>query len=106
MAKSKAKKIREKLEREGKRNPNKNRSAFAMIDMRTRKTKTKKDYLYHNKHKNQHIQKENVGSFLILHQNLLPLLSPDYNPLFSTICTTTNTTNNADNLSTKGLQVV
>ncbi|NBI27652.1 hypothetical protein [Chengkuizengella marina] len=63
MAKSKAKKFRERLEREGRRNPAENRSPFALINMRTRKTKTKKDYLYRNKHKNQRIQKENVGSF-------------------------------------------
>ncbi|MFS1512262.1 hypothetical protein VQL36_07505 [Chengkuizengella sp. SCS-71B] len=66
MAKSKAKKFRERLEREGRRNPAENRSPFALIDMHTRKTKTKKDYLYRNKHKNQHIQKENVGSFLMV----------------------------------------
>ncbi|NDI34265.1 hypothetical protein [Chengkuizengella sediminis] len=82
MAKSKAKKFRERLEREGRRNPLENRSPFALIDMHTRKTKTKKDYLYRNKHKNQHIQKENVGSFYFNY-------------------TKTLTTNNAGNLLTK-----
>ncbi|MFB6467184.1 hypothetical protein ACE38V_10185 [Cytobacillus sp. Hz8] len=52
MAKSQAKKLRAKLVREGKRNPADNRSPFVYTDMRTRKTKTKKDYLYQKKHKN------------------------------------------------------
>ncbi|MHC0036022.1 hypothetical protein [Pseudoneobacillus sp. C159] len=50
MAKSKAKKLREKLVREGRRNPEDMRSPFAFTDMRTRKTKTKKDYLYKKNH--------------------------------------------------------
>lgn len=42
MAKSKAKKMRDKMTREGKRNPELNRSLFVFADMETRKTKTKK----------------------------------------------------------------
>ncbi|WP_035329672.1 hypothetical protein [Cytobacillus firmus] len=53
MAKSSAKKIREKAVREGKRNPECNRSPFVFSDMRTRKTKTKKDQLYRGKYKNR-----------------------------------------------------
>ncbi|WP_442594723.1 hypothetical protein [Neobacillus sp. D3-1R] len=63
MAKSKAKKIREKLVREGRRNPEESRSPFIFTDMRTRKTKTKKDYLYQNKCKNHSSQVGNDGSF-------------------------------------------
>lgn len=63
MAKSKAKKIREKLAREGNRNPKLSRSPFALTDLRTRKTKTKKDVLYRSKYKNHHSSKGNNGSF-------------------------------------------
>jgi len=45
MAKSKAKKMRDKMTREGKRNPELNRSLFVFADMETRKTKTKKEKL-------------------------------------------------------------
>ncbi|PGP12501.1 hypothetical protein COA01_32300 [Bacillus cereus] len=45
MAKSKAKKIREKMVREGKRNPENSRSIYALKDLRTRKTKTKQEQL-------------------------------------------------------------
>lgn len=51
MSKSKAKKRREKLVREGKRNPSENRGVYALTDMRTRKTKTKKELLSQFKHK-------------------------------------------------------
>jgi hypothetical protein len=55
MAKTKAKKLREKLAREGNRNPDLNRSAFAQADiykmMSSKKTKTKKDQLNQVKHK-------------------------------------------------------
>ncbi|MFC0559774.1 hypothetical protein [Halalkalibacter alkalisediminis] len=44
MATSKAKKARLKQEREGRRNPELNRSPFTFADLRTRKTKTKKVY--------------------------------------------------------------
>jgi hypothetical protein len=63
MAKSKAKKYREKLEREGLRNPESSRSQFAFVDMSTRMTKTKKDVLYHCKHKNHFSKEGNDGSF-------------------------------------------
>ncbi|WP_349409432.1 hypothetical protein [Pseudalkalibacillus sp. SCS-8] len=51
MSKSNAWKKRKKLEREGRRNPVLNRSQYAMIDLQTRKTKTKKDRLDQHKHK-------------------------------------------------------
>lgn len=63
LAKSKAKKLREKLVREGRRNPEDSRSPFVFADMRTRKTKTKKDYLYKKNHSSQ---TGNDGSFFIL----------------------------------------
>ncbi|MDR7000580.1 hypothetical protein [Neobacillus niacini] len=63
MAKSKAKRLREKLEREGKMNPDVKRSPFVFADMRTRTTKTKKDYLYKNKYKNHYSKEGNDGSF-------------------------------------------
>lgn len=53
MAKSAAKKMRDKAVREGKRNPVLNRSPFAYTDMQTRKTKTKKDKLYRCKYRNR-----------------------------------------------------
>ncbi|KQL53854.1 hypothetical protein AN964_10320 [Heyndrickxia shackletonii] len=53
MSKSKAKKRREKLVREGKRNPSENRGVYALTDMRTRKTKTKKEVLSQVKHKSR-----------------------------------------------------
>lgn len=52
MAISQAKKARLKQEREGRRNPELNRSPFTFVDLRTRKSKTKKDLLYRSKHKN------------------------------------------------------
>ncbi len=63
MAKSKARKLRNKLAREGKMNPDIKRSPFVFSDMRTRITKNKKDHLYRQKHKNHHIQNGNDGSF-------------------------------------------
>lgn len=71
MAKSKARKYREKLAREGNRNPEHNRSPFAAIDMYTRKTKTKKDYLYRYKHKNQSFTDGNDGSFYFVQRFFL-----------------------------------
>ncbi|UII54342.1 hypothetical protein LS684_11660 [Cytobacillus spongiae] len=65
MAKSKAKKLREKMSREGKRDPIENRSPFSMVDLRTRMTKTKKDHMYQLKHKNQVSNGGNDGSFFI-----------------------------------------
>lgn len=66
MSKSRAKKKREKLEREGKRNPDQNRGIYAFADMRTRITKTKKDQLYNQKYKNQSLNDNNDGSFFIV----------------------------------------
>lgn len=63
MAKSQARKLREKLAREGKRNPEKGRSPYALTDLHTRVTKTKKDHLYRTKHKNQSSYNGNDGSF-------------------------------------------
>ncbi|WP_249316725.1 hypothetical protein [Bacillus sp. FJAT-50079] len=63
MSSSKAKKHRQKLAREGRRNPEENRSPFAFANMRTRRTKTKKDRLYMKKHKNHDFQKENDGFY-------------------------------------------
>lgn len=64
MAKSSAKKVREKAVREGKRNPECNRSPFVFSDMRTRKTKTKKEQLYRYKYKNRHSDESRIdGSF-------------------------------------------
>ncbi|WP_010676513.1 hypothetical protein [Bacillus timonensis] len=66
MAKSNARKKREKLVREGKRNPENGRSPFALFDMQSRLTKTKKDHLYRTKHKNQSFTDGNDGSFLFV----------------------------------------
>lgn len=63
MAKSKAKKLREKLTREGRMNPEEKRSPFVFTDLRTRRTKTKKDHLYQFKHRNHQSQAGNDGSF-------------------------------------------
>lgn len=65
MGKSNAKKWRDKQEQEGKRNPESSRSSFAFADLRTRKTKTKKDYLFRNKHKNHLSQRDKDGSFYL-----------------------------------------
>jgi hypothetical protein len=51
MSRSSAQKKCQKLVRESKLNPKINRSSFAKLDLWTRKTKTKKDYLYRTKHK-------------------------------------------------------
>ncbi|MDQ0272350.1 hypothetical protein [Cytobacillus purgationiresistens] len=66
MGKSNAKRLREKLAREGYRNPEANRSPFALTDMRSRRTKTKKDHLYQHKHKNHSFNYKNDGSFLFI----------------------------------------
>ncbi|WP_339215775.1 hypothetical protein [Ornithinibacillus sp. FSL M8-0202] len=63
MGKSKALKKREKQIREGRLNPEINRSPFVHLDLRTRKTKTKKDYLYRTKHKNRNPKQWENGSF-------------------------------------------
>ncbi|MFD1637278.1 hypothetical protein [Evansella tamaricis] len=55
MAKRKqsAKKLREKLVREGKRNPELSRGIYALADLRTRQGKNKKDRSYQEKHKSR-----------------------------------------------------
>ncbi|UPM56582.1 hypothetical protein [Gottfriedia acidiceleris] len=58
MSKSKARKLREKLVREGKRNPESSRSSFAMLDLNTRRTKTKQEKLNQVKHKKQSFGKD------------------------------------------------
>lgn len=55
MATSKAKKQRQKLVREGLLNPEIKRSPFALIDLSSKQTKTKKGYLYSKKEKNRQI---------------------------------------------------
>lgn len=56
MGKSKALRKREKRVREGSLDPEKLRSSFAKLDLRTRTTKTKKNYLYRTKHKSRNPQ--------------------------------------------------
>ncbi|MDN4075550.1 uracil phosphoribosyltransferase [Fictibacillus sp. CENA-BCM004] len=51
MSKSKARKQRERLIREGRRNPLDDRGSYTLIDLRTRKTKTKTEKLNQQKHK-------------------------------------------------------
>ncbi|TSB45616.1 hypothetical protein [Alkalicoccobacillus porphyridii] len=65
MARSKAKKKRMKIEREGRRNPSENRSPYAFVDLSTRITKTKKDYLYKRKSKNHFSSHEDNDSFFL-----------------------------------------
>lgn len=57
--------MREKIVREGRRNPETSRSPFVFADMRTRKTKTKKDYLYRDNKKNHSSHEGNDGSFYL-----------------------------------------
>ncbi|MFC5463421.1 hypothetical protein [Lederbergia graminis] len=66
MATSKAKKQRQKLVREGRRNPAENRSPYAFSDLRTRTTKTKKDRLYKEKHKNHALHGGKDGFYVFL----------------------------------------
>lgn len=82
MAKSQARKYREKLAREGNRNPENNRSPFANLDLRTRRTKTKKDYMYQHKHKNQSFNEVNDGSFYFV-QNTRRLIILKLQSLFN-----------------------
>ncbi|MUK87997.1 hypothetical protein GMD78_06240 [Ornithinibacillus sp. L9] len=66
MAKSKAQKKRQKLIREGRLNPEINRSPYVELDLRTRKTKNKKDMMYRTKHKkNRYPHSWENDSFLI-----------------------------------------
>ena len=66
MSKSRAKKYRLKLEREGKRNPETLRGGLYTMDLSTRMTKTKKDKMEQIKHKKrfQHLTKDEGISFL------------------------------------------
>jgi hypothetical protein len=73
MSKSKALKKREKLVREGRLNPEINRSPYATLDLRTRKTKNKKDHLYRVKHKNRHSKIKENGSFYFGDNHLNPI---------------------------------
>ncbi|WP_407271968.1 hypothetical protein [Radiobacillus sp. PE A8.2] len=69
MAKSKAKKYRERMEREGNYNPELNRGLYTFADMRTRKTKTLKDKMYRVKHKERSSNQNHgydEGSFCLL----------------------------------------
>lgn len=58
MSKSRAKKLREKLIREGNRNPELSRSPFSMLDLNTRRTKSKQEKLNQVKHKKQSFGKD------------------------------------------------
>lgn len=51
MAKSKARKLREKLEREGKRNPSTMRLTWGILDGVTKRTPTKQEKLNKSKYK-------------------------------------------------------
>lgn len=64
MAKSNASKKRKKLVRGGRRNPETSRSPFSQFDLRSRKTKMKKDYIYGTKHKNRLPREWENDSFL------------------------------------------
>ncbi|MDN4070662.1 hypothetical protein QYF50_22415 [Paenibacillus vini] len=64
MAKSHAQKMRQKLVREGKRNPELSRSPFAFADMRMRKTKSKQEQMNSSKYKNRISSYGDDGSFL------------------------------------------
>lgn len=75
VAKSKAKKVREKLTREGRMNPEEKRSPFVFADMRPRTTKTKKDHLYQFKYKNHQSQTGNDGSFYLLPAQIVVLMT-------------------------------
>ncbi|AXI08874.1 hypothetical protein CUC15_08080 [Oceanobacillus zhaokaii] len=65
MAYSKANKKRRKLIREGRINPEINRSPFSRLNLRTRKTKNKKDQMYRTKHKNRYSHNSENDSFFI-----------------------------------------
>lgn len=70
MAQSKAKKLRQKLIREGKRSPELSRSPFAFADMRTRKTKTKLEQMNKQKYKNHASAYGDDGSFYLFGESL------------------------------------
>ncbi len=62
MTKSKAKKQREKLLREGKRDPVLNRGTYALADMNTRVTKTKHEKVNQVKHKKRLSDQDDHGT--------------------------------------------
>ncbi|MNZ60917.1 hypothetical protein D3C78_789950 [compost metagenome] len=68
MAQSRAKKMRQKLMREGRRNPEEGRSPFAFADLRSRKTKSKTELINSskNKFKNHDSYNGDDGSFLFV----------------------------------------
>lgn len=74
LAQSKAKKIRQKLVREGRRNPEESRSPFALADLRSRTTKSKVEMLnshkYRSKNKNHDSFYGDDGSFYF---HILPI---------------------------------
>ncbi|MGD7044544.1 hypothetical protein [Jeotgalibacillus proteolyticus] len=72
MARSTAQKHRLKLLREGKMDPQVKRSPFAQfdLDLRTKKTKTKKEKMNQRKHRNQLTRDEWDGSFLYVKKRL------------------------------------
>lgn len=74
MATTKAKKLRQKLAREGKRNPELSRSPFATTDMRTRRTKTKLEQLSCIKHRNHDSIYGDDGSFYFPDREALSLV--------------------------------
>ncbi|MDO3408621.1 hypothetical protein QWJ34_02435 [Saccharibacillus sp. CPCC 101409] len=66
MAKSAARKARDKQVREGRLDAAVSRSPFAFADMRTRKTKTRQDKLNRIKHKNPNLTGGDQGSYLFV----------------------------------------
>ncbi|MFD1175194.1 hypothetical protein ACFQ3W_02560 [Paenibacillus puldeungensis] len=71
MAQSKAKKMRLKLIREGKRSPELSRSPFAFADLRSRTTKTKAEQLNSKKYKNHGSEYGDDGSYFFLEESSL-----------------------------------
>jgi hypothetical protein len=66
LAKSTARKLRDKQVREGKLNPEMLRSPFAKADLRTRMTKSKQERLNSSKHKNLLLRGPGDDSFFVL----------------------------------------
>lgn len=67
MATSKAKKKRQKLVQAGLLNPEIKRSPFALMDLNSKQTKTKKGYLYSKKWKNHQEDDSFFVIFLSFH---------------------------------------
>lgn len=73
MAKSKARKLRDRMVREGYRDPSSGRGTYALQDLTTRKTKTKKETLQkiYKKQRHSHVlYNENDRCFLFSLLNL------------------------------------